>query len=63
VLFESAARVGIGRIVHFSVANASVESRFLHIRGKGQVEEMLKGMGIPYAIIRPTLSSARATFC
>ena len=42
-------------IVHFSVANASSESRLPYFRGKGQVEEILTGMGSPYAIIRPTL--------
>ena len=55
MLFEGAARAGVERIVHFSVANASSESRLLYFRGKGQVEEKLMGMGIPYAIIRSTL--------
>ena len=55
VLFEAAAKAGEGRIVHFSVANASSDSRLPYFRGKGQVEEILTGMGIPYAIIRPTL--------
>ena len=51
-LFEAAAKAGIGRIVHFSVANASSESRLPYFRGKGQVEEIMTGMGILYAIIR-----------
>ncbi len=55
VLFEAAAKAGVGRIVHFSVANASTEAKLPYFRGKGQVEEILTGMGIPYAIIRPTL--------
>ena len=55
VLFDAAARAGVGRIVHFSVANASTEAKLPYFRGKGQVEEILTGMGIPYAIIRPTL--------
>ncbi len=55
VLFDAAGRAGVGRIVHFSVANASSESRLPHFRGKGQVEEILQGLGIPYAIMRPTL--------
>ena len=55
VLFDAAARAGVGRIVHFSVANASSECRLPYFRGKGQVEEILQDMGIPYAIIRPTL--------
>ena len=55
VLFEAAVRAGVGRIVHFSVANASADSALPYFRGKGQVEEILQDMGIPYAIIRPTL--------
>ena len=55
LLFEAAAKAGVGRIVHFSVANASSECRLPYFRGKGQVEEILMAMGIPYAIIRPTL--------
>ena len=54
-LFDDAAQAGVGRIVHFSVANASSKSRLPYSRGKGQVEEILMGMGIPYATIRPTL--------
>ena len=54
-LFEAATQAGVGRIVHFSVANASPDSRLPYFRGKGQVEEILTGMGIPYAIIRHTL--------
>ena len=55
VLFEAAVQAGVGRVVHFSVANASTESVLPYFRGKGQVEEMLKDTGLPYAIIRPTL--------
>ncbi len=55
MLFDAAAQAGVGRIVHFSVANASPDSRLPYFRGKGQVEGILMGMGIPYAIIRPTL--------
>ena len=54
-LFEAAKRAGVGRIVHFSVTNASSESELPYFRGKAQVEDMLAGLGIPYAIIRPTL--------
>ena len=55
ILFEAAARAGVGRIVHFSVANATTDSKLPYFRGKGQVEEILMGMGNPYTIIRPTL--------
>ena len=54
-LFKAAERAGVGRIVHFSVTNASSGSGLPYFRGKSQVEDMLKGLGIPYAIIRPTL--------
>ena len=54
-LFEAAKRAGVGRIVHFSVTNPSSESELPYFRGKAQVEDMLVGLGIPYAIIRPTL--------
>ena len=56
VLFEAAAKAGISRIVHISVSNASSGSRLPYFRGKGRVEESLKRLGIPYAIIRPTLT-------
>ena len=54
-LFEAAKRAGVGRIVHFSVTNASLESALPYFRGKAQVEDMLKDLGVSYAIIRPTL--------
>ena len=54
-LFEAAKWAGVGRIVHFSVTNASSESGLPYFKGKAQVEDMLAGLGVPYAIIRPTL--------
>ena len=54
-LFHAAERAGIKRVVHFSVSNASLESHLPYIRAKAQVEETLKDLAVPYAIIRPTL--------
>ena len=54
-LFEAAAKAGVGKIVHFSVTNAASDSRLPYFRGKGQVEESLRRVGVPYAILRPTL--------
>ncbi len=54
-LFAAAAQAGVGRIVHFSVTNASAGSSLPYFRGKARVEDMLTGLGVPYAIIRPTL--------
>ena len=55
VLFDDAANAGVERVVHFSVASASSESRLPYFRGKGQVEEELANSGLSYAVIRPTL--------
>ena len=54
-LFEAAKRAGVARIVHFSVTNASSDSALPYFRAKAQVEDMLTNLGVPYAIIRPTL--------
>ena len=54
-LFEAAKSAGVGRIVHFSVTNVSSGSGLPYFRGKAQVEAMLVDLGVPYAIIRPTL--------
>ena len=55
-LFEAAKSAGVGRIVHFSVTNVSSGSGLPYSRGKAQVEDMLKGLGVSHAIIRPTLT-------
>ena len=54
-LFEAAVGAGVGRIVHFSVTNPSHNSALPYFRGKAQVEDMLKRLGVSYAVIRPTL--------
>ena len=56
VLFEAAAKAGVSRIVHISVSYASSGSSLPYFRGKGRVEEALEGAGVPYAILRPTLT-------
>ena len=55
ILFQAAQKAGIKRIVHLSVSNASLEANLPYIRAKAQVEEILAGLGVPHAIIRPTL--------
>ena len=37
------------------MTNPSPESALPYFRGKARVVDMLKGLGVPYAIIRPTL--------
>ena len=41
--------------MHFSVPNASLDSRLPYIRAKAQVEEIVENLGVPSAIIRSTL--------
>ena len=53
--FEAAIDAGVSKIVHISVSNPSADSPLPYFSGKWRVEEALKGYGIPYAIIRPTL--------
>ena len=54
-LFEAAVDAGVGRIVHLSVTNPSHDSELPYFSGKAQVEELLRGLGVAYAVIRPTL--------
>ena len=54
-LFEAARDAGVTRIVHVSITNADSGSRLPYFSGKGSVEEALKTLGVPYAIVRPTL--------
>jgi len=54
-LVSAAKEAGVQRIVHFSVANADPDSRLPYFRGKGAVEQIILGSGIPCTIIRPTL--------
>ena len=54
-LFKTEKEAGVERIVHFSVTNPSYDSELPYFRGKAQVEDVLKNLGVPYAIIRPTL--------
>jgi len=54
-LFCAARRAGVGRIVHVSIANPSIESELPYYRGKALVELALAEVGVPYSIVRPTL--------
>jgi NADH dehydrogenase len=55
VLFRAAAAAGVERIVHVSVTNPALDSPYPYFRGKAQLERELAGLGIPYAVVRPTL--------
>ena len=45
VLFEAARDAGVRRIVHVSVTNPDPNSSLPYFRGKGQIEEELRGLG------------------
>ena len=55
VLFESARRAGVRRIVHLSVTNPSPDSPLGYFRGKAAVEHVLAETMPEHAVIRPSL--------
>lgn len=55
ILFQAAAKAGVRRIVHVSIANADAESDLPYYRGKGLVERALKAAGPSWAILGPTV--------
>jgi nucleoside-diphosphate-sugar epimerase len=55
VLFHAAAEAGVARIVHISVTKPADDSPYPYFRGKATVERELSALGLPYAIVRPTL--------
>ena len=54
-LIQAAKDAGVGRIVHISITNPSLNSSLPYFRGKAKVEEAIIDSGISYAIIRPTV--------
>lgn len=55
-LFEAARRAGVRRIVNLSVINAARDAPTAYFRAKAAVEDSLVSSGIPYAIVRPTVT-------
>jgi NADH dehydrogenase len=54
-LMRAAKEAGVRRVVHISVANASLDSPLPYFRGKAQAEAAVEASGISYAILRPTI--------
>jgi uncharacterized protein YbjT (DUF2867 family) len=54
-LLRAAERAGVGKVVQFSVSNASESSPYGYFRAKALAERELRESGLPYAIVRPTL--------
>jgi uncharacterized protein YbjT (DUF2867 family) len=55
-LFAAARRAGVERIVHVSITNPALDSPLPYFRGKALVEDALAQAGVPYAIVRPTMT-------
>ncbi|MDR1109794.1 MAG: NAD(P)H-binding protein [Deltaproteobacteria bacterium] len=55
LLFGAARRAGVGRIVHVSITNPSLDSPFEYFRGKAELERDLAGTGLSHAILRPAV--------
>jgi uncharacterized protein YbjT (DUF2867 family) len=54
-LIQAAKDVGIGRIVHVSIANPSLDSPLAYYKGKAEVEQAVIASGLAYTILRPTV--------
>jgi NADH dehydrogenase len=54
-LIAAAVDAGIRRLVHISITNPSHDSPFPYFRGKAAIEDMIRGSGLSYAIVRPTV--------
>lgn len=55
ILFDSAKKAGVARIVHVSITNPSENSDLEYFRGKAATEKALKESGLSYAILRPAV--------
>ena len=55
VLIDAAARAGVRRIVHVSIANPSLNSPFEYYRGKAQLEQAVVASPLAYTILRPAV--------
>lgn len=54
-LIGAAKEAGVRQLVHVSIANPSADSDLPYYRGKGELEEFIRGAGTSYAILRPTV--------
>ena len=54
-LLAAAREAGVRRIVHVSITHPAVESPLPYFRGKALLEQAVAGLGLGYAILRPTV--------
>jgi uncharacterized protein YbjT (DUF2867 family) len=53
-LLAAAREAGVGRIVHVSAAHLTADSTVDYFRVKHQVEEVVRGSGVPWVALRPS---------
>ena len=56
ILIESATRAGVRRLVHVSVIGADEAGETPYVRAKGRLEAIVRSSGVPFTIVRPTLT-------
>ncbi|MBE7502822.1 MAG: NAD(P)H-binding protein [Verrucomicrobiales bacterium] len=54
-LFAAARDAGVRRVVHVSITNPDAASDLPYFRGKAELEHGLRGLGVSYCILRPTV--------
>jgi len=54
-LFEAAKRAGVRRIVHVSITNPDAASDLPYFRGKAEIENFLRELGVAHTILRPAV--------
>jgi NADH dehydrogenase len=54
-LVDAAQDAGVERIVHISITKPDADSFYEYYRGKAAVEQIVRGSGLSYAIVRPTV--------
>jgi len=55
VLFDSAKRAGVRRLIHISITNPDRGSDLPYFRGKAEMEEHIKETGLSHVILRPAV--------
>jgi uncharacterized protein YbjT (DUF2867 family) len=56
VLLKAAREAGVRRIVHVSVVNAAIDGPTPYARAKAALEALVRGSGLEWVIVRPTLT-------
>jgi len=55
VLFDSAKRAGVKRLIHISIINSDRASDLSYFRCKAEMEEHVKETGLSQAVLRPAV--------